>query len=869
MTKLVAAIACAGTALLIAQAGTAARSQAPVTPKPAAAPAAAPRSAVTSALQRASVQTLPAGDSKTYRAFVDQYCVGCHNTRNPQPESNPVNLEKASLDNVVADSVTWERVLHKLSVRAMPPQGMKRPHEADYTAFTVWLANSLDRSWASRGTLPGRYVVHRLNRAEYGNAMRDLLAIDVDVTSLLPSDDADFGFDNIAASLKTSPMLLDRYVTAAQRISTLAVGNPKALPGAAEYSISRELSQSAYIEGLPLGTRGGTVVRHIFPADGEYKMAARLFRGVEEGYAGVEGNDTPHTFVITIDGEEVFSTTIGGPKDHEEQGKSLTEWQPVVDARLATRVKVTAGPHDVGFTWRERPAQRQDVWQPSLRDSQEIHFVGGLPKIRTALIEGPYNVTGVSATASRDRIFVCRPASAAEETPCAERIFTKLTRRAYRRPVTGDDVQPPLAFYQQARRNGETFDAGIRAGLARVLSSTSFLYRMENDAAGVRPGAAHPVSDVELASRLSFFLWSSIPDEQLLNLATSGRLRQPGVLAAQVKRMIADDRTDALVTNFTGQWLQLRNLEAKVSPDLLMFPDFDDNIRKGFRRETEMLFGYILRNDRSATELLSADYTFLNERLARHYGIPGVYGERFRQVKLTDPNRFGLLGHGSVLSLTALATRTSPVFRGAYVLTTFLNTPPPPPPPNVPALEESSKGTESATKSVRDQLELHRQSTACAGCHRVIDPPGFALENFNSVGQWRSAMPNGAKIDANGVLADGSKLNGPVDLRQAIISRPEAFATVVTERMMVYALGRGLEAADMPVMRRIVKKAGQNGYRLSSIVNEIIESAPFQMRTRLEPAQPSNTVVGATTEGAVGEAPARQRAALRDDRPRE
>jgi hypothetical protein len=352
---------------------------------------------------------------------------------------------------------------------------------------------------------------------------------------------------------------------------------------------------------------------------------------------------------------------------------------------------------------------------------------------------------------------------------------------------------------------------------------------------------------VELASRLSFFLWSSIPDEKLLDLATSGRLRQPGALAAQVKRMIADERANALVSNFTGQWLQLRNLESKVGPDLLMFPEFDDNIRKGFRRETEMLFGHILRSDRSATELLNADYTFLNERLAKHYGIPGVYGERFRQVKLADPNRFGLLGHGSVLSLTALATRTSPVFRGVYVLTTFMNTPPPPPPPNVPTLDEATKGTQSAPKSVREQLELHRQNPGCASCHRVIDPPGFALENFNSIGQWRD-MDNGTKVDANGVLADGSRLNGPVELRQALLKRPAAFVTIITERMMTYALGRGLEPADMPVVRRIVNKASQNGYRLSTIVNEIIESAPFQMRTRLEPAKPSGTVARTNVE---------------------
>jgi mono/diheme cytochrome c family protein len=844
MTRLIAtiAVACAGAAALLAQAASP--------------PLRTSQAGVARSAGVVAKSTAPAADAKTYRAFVNQYCLGCHSSRNPLPASDPVDLEKASLDDVVASAATWERVLRKLSVRAMPPQGSPHPKEDDYVGFTAWLANSLDRAWASRGTTPGRYVVHRLNRTEYGNAVRDLLAIDVDVSSLLPSDGGDFGFDNIAASLRTSPLLLERYVTAAQRISTLAVGNPKELPGTTEYSLTREFSQNSYIEGLPLGTRGGTVVRHIFPADGEYKLGGRLFRGVEEGYVGVESNDTPYTFVITIDGAEVFSATIGGPKDHEEQAKSLTETQPLIDARMTGRVKVTAGPHDVGYTWRERPAQRQDVWQPALRDSQEVHMVGGNPRLRTALVEGPYNVTGVSATASRNRIFVCRPASAdaqggpeakKDEAACAERIFTNLTRRAYRRPVNRDDVEPPLDFYLQARQSGETFDAGIRAGLARVLSSPSFLYRMEGDATGVQPGAAHPVSEVELASRLSFFLWSSIPDERLLNLATSGRLRQPGVLATQVKRMIADGRADALVSNFTGQWLQLRNIEAKVAPDLLAFPDFDDNIRKGFRRETEMLFGHILRTDRSALELMSADYTFVNERLAKHYGIPGVYGERFRQVQLTDPNRFGLLGHGSVLSLTALATRTSPVFRGLYVLKTFLNIFPPPAPPNVPTLEESNKGAESAPKSVRDQLEQHRRNATCAGCHRVIDPPGFALENFNSAGQWRS-VDNGTKIDATGLLADGTRVNGPVELRQAILSRPEAFVTVITERMMIYALGRGLEPSDMPVVRRIVKEAGKNGYRLSTIVNGIIESAPFQMRTRLDPAQPGNTVVRANGE---------------------
>ncbi len=846
-----ALLASVGAAVLLAQTASTARPS-PAAAPPAARGAAAPAQAGTPvrpravpALQRSST---PPGDAKTYRAWVNQYCVSCHNTRNPLPAFDPVDLEKASLDDVVTSAATWERVLRKLSVRAMPPQGMPHPQEAEYAGFTTWLAASLDRAWEARGTSAGRYVVHRLNRTEYGNAVRDLLALDVDVTALLPSDGADFGFDNVATALKTSPLLLERYVTAAQRISTLAVGDPKERPGTTEYSVSREFSQSGHLDGLPLGTRGGTVVRHIFPADGEYKLAGRLFRGIEEGYVGVESNDTPFTFVITIDGDEVFSATIGGPKDHEEQSKSLTETQPLIDQRLTGKVKVTAGPHDVGFTFRDRPGQRQDVWQPALRDSQEVHLVSGAPRLRTAIIEGPYEVTGVSATPSRERVFVCRPVSPADEAPCAERIFTNLTRRAYRRPVTADDVQAPLSFYTQTRQRGETFDAGVRAGLARVLSSPSFLYRMERDAAGVRPGASHPVSDVELASRLSFFLWSSIPDERLLSLASSGRLRQPGVLAAQVKRMIADPRADALVGNFTGQWLQLRNIEAKVAPDLLMFPDFDDNVRRGFRRETEMLFGHVLRTDRSALELLNADYTFINERLAKHYGIPGVYGERFRQVKLTDPNRFGLLGHGSILSLTAVATRTSPVFRGKYVLSTFLNTPPPPPPPNVPTLEESNKGSDAAPKSVREQLELHRRNAACASCHRVIDPAGFALENFNSIGQWRAAMPNGARIDAAGVLADGSRVSGPVELRQAILSRPEAFVTAVTERMMVYALGRGLEPADMPIVRRVVRRAAPGGYRLSAIVSGIIDSTPFQMRTRLEPAQPGTTVARATVE---------------------
>ena len=817
--------------------------------------------AVVALLAQTKPAPAPSADAVKYRAMVDKYCVSCHNQRTAFPAEAPVRLD-ASFDDLLPHADTWERVLRKLSVRAMPPQGMPRPTEAEYAGFTNWLAGSLDHAWEGHST-PGRYVVHRLNRAEYANAVRDLLDVDIDVSDLLPTDGAEFGFDNIATALKTSPLLLEGYVNAAQRVSAMAVGDPQVKPGTTEHSISREFSQNGYIDGLPLGTVGGTVVRHFFPADAEYKLSGRLVRGVQEGYAGVEGNDTPYTFVITIDGTEVYSAPVGGPKDDEIQAADLAAAQPIIDKRMTGRARVTAGPHDVGFTWKERPMQLQDVWEPARRDSQEIHFVAGMPKLRTVSIDGPYNVKGISENPSRKRLFVCHPASAADshvsakssgapsatpdEEACAAKILTNLARGAYRRPVTASDVEAPMSFYKQSRQSGGSFDDGIRAGVARVLSSPYFLYRVEKDPVDARPGAAHPVSDIELASRLSFFLWSSVPDEKLLDLAAAGRLRQPGALEAQVHRLLSDERADALVENFTGQWLQLRNLEAKVVPDLLMFPDFDDNTRKGFRKETEMFVGYILRDDRSALELLSADYTFLDERLAKHYGIPGVYGPQFRRVKLTDPNRRGLLGQGSILAMTSVATRTSPVFRGKYVLSTFLNTPPTPPPPNVPTLEESNKGVASVPKTVRQQLELHRSNPVCASCHRVIDPPGFALENFDSVGKWRDTGLDGAPIDTAGVLADGSKVNGPVALREAILSRPDAFVTVITEKMLTYALGRGLEPSDMPVVRRIVKKTAQNDYKLSTIVMGIVESAPFQMRTKLESAEAASVPAGAAT----------------------
>ena len=788
------------------------------------APAAAPAARVAA--------TAPA----EYHELVNKYCVTCHNERTNMPAGAPLYLDKANLDDPSADAAVWEKVVRKIGVGAMPPQGMPTPGHDKLVQFRTWLAATLDRASTEQRSA-GRFVLHRLNRTEYANTIRDLVGLDIDVTELLPSDGGDFGFDNIAAALRTSPLLLERYLTAALRISALAVGNRDAAPGEAVYPISLEVTQKEYVEGLPLGTRGGILVRHIFPADGEYEFSGRLNRTVLNGYSGIEGHETPHTMIVTLDGLQVYSTTIGGPDDHKLNADDATNKAiEELDKRLRVRIAVTAGPHDVGFTWLDRPARDQGVWQPALRDTQEVHHSGGTPRLRAVVVGGPYDATGVGSTPSRERIFVCRPATVAEEPACAERILSNLARRAFRRPVTAADLEAPLAFYRDARQGKGDFDAGIRAGLARILASPSFVFRAERSPATVRAGAAHPVSDLELASRLSFFFWSSIPDDELLNLATAGRLRAPGVLEGQVKRMVADPRADAMVENFTGQWLQLRNLEQRVSPDLLMFPDFDDNVRKAFRRETELFFANIVRENQSALDLLRADYTFLNERLARHYGIKGVYGTRFRRVTLTDPNRRGLLGHGSILSLTSIANRTSPVIRGKYVMATLLNTPPLPPPPNVPPLEDSAEKEKPTT--VRQQLERHRANPVCASCHRNIDPIGFALENFDPVGRWRESDQAELPVDSAGVLVDGRRVDGPIALREALLSRPDVFVGAVTENLLIYALGRGLDPADMSVVRSIVKNAAADDYRFMSIVMGIVKSAPFQMRTKL--AQPDS-----------------------------
>jgi mono/diheme cytochrome c family protein len=782
-----------------------------------------------------------------YQSMVTKYCVACHNTRNPLPAGAPLALDKANFADPGADAATWERVVKKLGVGAMPPQGSPTPGAAELGKFRSSLIASLDAAAATKNN-PGRYVLHRLNRTEYANAVRDLLGVTVDVADLLPSDSGDFGFDNIATALPTSPLLLERYLTAGLRIAELAVGDAAAEPGTHTVTIPTVVTQNQHVEGLPLGTRGGVLIRHTFPADGEYVFSGRLLKTVAEGLAGVEGHETPHHFVVTIDGKRVFSAPVGGKEDHDKATENKPVAREEFDRRMMSpRIKVTAGLHEVGFTFVERPTQEQNMWQPVLRATQEAHNPSGMPRLRNAIIEGPYNPSGVTSNESRQRVFVCTPKTAAQEQPCANTILSTVARRAFRRPVTKADLDAPMAIYKDERSAGGDFDAGIRAGLARILTSPAFLFRSETSPAALAAGTAHRVSDLELASRLSFFLWSSIPDDELLNLAIAGKLRAPGVLESQVRRMVADDRADALMSAFTGQWLQLRNLD-KVTPDVLLFPDFDDNVRQAMRKETELFFASVVRENRSALTLLDSDYTFVNERLARHYGIPKIYGSHFRRVPVTDPNRRGLLGHGSILSMTAVANRTSPVLRGKYIISNLLNTPPLPPPAVVPDLEESAIKDRPST--VREQLERHRANPTCGACHRNIDPVGFALENFDAVGQWRDSTREGLAIDAAGVLSDGSKVDGPAALRKALLSRPDVFVGTVTEKLMIYALGRGLEAVDMPVIRHVARTAAAQNYAMQAILLGIVKSDPFQMRTKLTDtmARPTSVQAAATPE---------------------
>jgi hypothetical protein len=777
--------------------------------------------------------------TSTPRALLDQYCVTCHNEK---LKTAGLLLDKADPANVSLDPETWEKVVRKVRAGAMPPQGMPRPDQATMERFAVSLETSLDHAAAERPN-PGRTPVHRLNRAEYANAIRDLLTVDVDVTGLLPSDDESYGFDNIAETLRMSPVLLERYLSAARKISRLAVGDTNIIPSYETYRVRPDLGQDEHIEGLPLGTRGGLLIHHNFELDGQYDFKTKLALNTS---AKVRGLDYPNDFVITVDGAIVHRATIGGKADEDASDDNSSDGENAILARLEAKIPIKAGPHTVGIAFIQKTSAQPDgVMEPYLRSTVDPLEQRGVPLIDNVSIGGPFDAAGAGDTPSRRRIFVCRPASNADEVPCAKKIIATLARRAYRKAVSDGEMERLLGFYQQGRNEG-SFDQGIESALRFLLTDPKFVFRFERDPANVAAGSAYRVSDLELASRLSFFLWSSIPDDELLTVAAQGKLHDPAVLEAQARRMLAEPRSEALVQNFAGQWLYLRNVRG-ANPNIEEFPDFDDNLREGFRKETELFFDSIIHEDRSVMDLLNADYTFVNERLARHYGIAKVYGSRFRRVAITDDARRGLLGQGSFLLVTSYATRTSPVLRGKWILENVLGTPVPPPPPNVPALKDNAPGAKPL--SVRERLEEHRKNPACAVCHKIMDPVGFALENFDAVGQWRD-VDAGNPIDASGVLVDGTKVDGPVALRNAIAKRPETFAGTMTEKMLTYALGRGVEYYDMPAVRQIVREMAANDYRFSSLVLGIVKSAPFQMRVKKGEAQPESVARAAAKNSA-------------------
>jgi cytochrome c551/c552 len=759
---------------------------------------------------------LPALAAPADRALLDKYCVTCHNEK---LKTGGLTLEKIDTGRVGDGAEVWEKVVRKIHSGTMPPLGMPRPDAATLDGFAASLEKELDQ--AARPD-PGRASLHRLNRAEYANAIRDLLALKVDVTSLLPADDESNGFDNIADVLKVSPSLLEQYLGASRTVAGIAIGDRGLGPVSQVYQLPPTLSQVQHIEGLPLGTRGGILIHQDFPLDGEYEFSTFLLRNIV-GY--MPGLEYGHQFEITVDGVRIFLTQVGGEEDNKMMDTNLGLAGNTIDARLRVRVPVKAGPHDVAVTFIEKNhSESVEPLQPFTRNL-DLQDMNGVPIINRVQITGPFAATGSGDTPSRRRIFVCQPKTAAEELPCAKTIISTLARRAYRRPVNDSDLELLLSFYQKGRNKG-SFDAGIETALRLVLTDPKFLYRAEPDPASVKPDSVYRISDLELASRLSFFLWSSGPDDELLNVAAQGKLKEPTVLQQQVKRMMADPKADALVTNFASEWLFLRNLQS-VNPASDDFPNFDENLRNAFLKETQLFVGSVMRDDRNVLDLLNANYTFVNERLAKHYGIPDIYGSQFRRVTLTDEARRGLLGQGSILTVTSYPTRTSPVLRGKWILENIMGTPPPAPPPNVPALKENDEGGKVTT--VRERLEEHRRNPACATCHRVMDPLGFSLDNFDAIGQWRTKEA-GLPIDASGQLADGTKINGIADLRAALLKHPERFVGTMTEKLMTYALGRGLEYYDMPVVRGIARDAGQNDYRFSSIVMGIVKSTEFQMK---------------------------------------
>ena len=742
---------------------------------------------------------------------LNRYCVNCHNAKS---KIGGLALDTLLPDDVSKHPETWEKVVRRMRARYMPPIGLPRPDERTYDAISASIESSLDAAWRLKPN-PGRVdTFRRMNRNEYQNAIRDLLSIEVDVAALLPADESGHGFDNVTVT-DLSPALLERYVGAAKKIGRLAIGIPPRSPGGDTVRLPPDLTQEEHFNKLPLGTRGGTTMRYYFPLDAVYEIQLRLARDRNEH---VEGLSRPHDVEVTIDGERVKLFTANPPSNRNDHS--------AVDQEMNVRVAVKAGPHIVAADFPKLPSTLLETE----RQPYQAHFnMDRHPRVQPAVyslsINGPYEAKGPGDTPSRRKIFVCRPVSSGEDDACAKRILTRLITGAYRRPVTDSDLRAPLKFFRDAKSGG--FDAGIEMALCAVLVSPEFLFRIEQDRAGVAPNTAYRISDLEFATRLSFFLWSSIPDEELLTAATQGKLRNPAVLEAQVRRMLADPRSKALGTNFAGQWLHLRSLES-ITPDMRGFPDFDDNLRQAFRQETEMLFETVVKEDRSVLDLLNANFTFVNERLAKHYGIPNIYGSRFRRIPLEpDSVRGGLLRQGSILMVSSYATRTSPVIRGKWVLENLLGTAPPPPPQVVPALKENPSGLKFM--SMRERLAEHRSNPACSGCHRLMDPIGFSMENYDAVGRYRTAE-EGKPIDAAGSLPDGRTFVGAAGLQKALLDRPDLFAQTLTEKLLTYGLGRGVEYYDAPAVRKITRDAKLKGYTFSSFIVGITSSEPFQMR---------------------------------------
>ena len=799
--------------------------------------AAAQGPAAASAAPASTGEATMSAESAEYGGLIGRYCVACHNGR---LRTAGLSLDDAEVSeaHVAADPELWEKVVQKLRSRTMPPPRRPRPDDDTYTAFATWLETSLDRA-ADAAPNPGRPQLHRMNRAEYRNAIRDLLAVDADV-SALPADDSTFGFDNIADALGVSPLLLESYVTTARKIARLAVGSPVIPAVTTTYKTPEDLTQDYHLRELPLGTRGGIRVSEYFPVDAEYEVRVRLRR---TAIGTIRGIGEEHDLELTLDGERIGLFPIGSEDAYtalvvNEQNPGQTVSRAfTADEGMRVRLPIPAGRHEIVAAFVGKPAAlSEETRKPFIRSYVASNSRRGLPDVDSVLIAGPFDPQRPDDTPSRQRIFTCRPkasddaasdeAAPGDAAPCARSILSRLGRQAYRRPLEAPEIDRLLAFYEQGSRDGG-FESGIELALRFLLASPQFIFRLETEPEDVAAGAVYPVSDLDLASRLSYFLWSSIPDDELLSVAERGELSAPDELRRQVRRMLADPRASALVENFAGQWLYLRNL-ANTNPDPPTFPDFDDNLRRALQRETELFFESVMAEDRSVLDLLTADYTFLNERLARHYGIPGIYGDRFRRVAVTDDARRGILGHGSLLTVTSYATRTSPVLRGKWILENLLGSPPPPPPPDVPDLEDAGS---AEGLSIRERLEQHRANPACATCHARMDPYGFGLENFDAIGRWRGAS-GGEPIDASDVLPDGTAFNGPSELRDAILRRPDSFLETFTRKLLTYAVGRGMEYYDAPAVRRIVRAAAAEDYRFAAIVDGVVTSDVFRMKVK-------------------------------------